>query len=249
MYKIRYKSFVAFLFFMFFATPILNPYIEGSSVYVYWFIPFLDIHFVNYLYSSIRSLVLSKRTIFLYFALIVVGLLLKKPKLFLELLFIFETVLYCNYAYKNKCLKHLYFWVNVNIFIAILQFVLYYINPSYSYAIGPTNVAKIIWGSFAKQTSTNFFPDLLPIVKVSGWSTEAGFFNSLVIATYFIYKYVNLNHKKSYRQNFLFLIGFVISISKVSLLPLLVIPIIYFKKYIDKIPLWGGSCLSLYVDF
>ena len=243
MNKDRYKRIIAILFFFFFMTPILSPRIGNSTLYLHWIIPFLDMDFLK----EIISIKMKKSQLIIISVLVLACIVLSKLKLALEIVLIIESVLYIKYCYKNNNLKYLYWGMNINIIIAIIQFIVYYISPDLARAIGPSNVSKIIWGSHATATFTNMFPNAIGIVKVSGWSREAGFFNSLIIITALVYIFVDKKTRKSKLQYILFLIGFLLSLSKVSILPILIIPIILLKKYVDKIPYILGIIIILVV--
>lgn len=243
MNKDRYKKIIAILFFFFFMTPILSPSIGSSTLYIHWFIPFLDIDFLKEVIATKRK----KKEVIGISILILGCIILTKIKLALEIILIIESLLYIKYCYKNDNFKYLYWGMNINIVIAIVQFVIYYISPDLARAIGPSSVSKIIWGSHATASFTNMFPNEFGIVKVSGWSREAGFFNSLIIITTLVYIFVDKKTKKSKLQYILFLIGFLISLSKVSILPILIVPIIVLKKYINKIPYVIGIVIILAV--
>lgn len=88
------------------------------------------------------------------------------------------------------------------------------------------------------------FP-IFGIVRVSGWSREAGFFNSLIIIVALVYHYADKKVKKRKVQYILFLIAFIISFSKVSFLSIAIILVIKLKKYIDKIPFFIGIAIII----
>ncbi len=243
MNKDKYKKIIAILFFFFFMTPILSPSIGNSTIYIHWIIPFLDIDFLK---ETISAKV-KKEQVIVIAILILACVILTKFKLALEIILLIESILYVRYCYKNNNLKYLYWGMNINIVIAIIQFMLYYISPDLARLLGPGNVSKMIWESHATATFTNMFPNEFGIVRVSGWSREAGFFNALIIITTLVYSYIDKKTKKSKWQYILFLIGFLMSLSKVSVLPLLVVPIIKLKKYFDKIPYIVGIIVILTV--
>lgn len=226
----KYSQIIAILFFIFFATPIFSPEFHGSTIYIHLFIPLLDISFLKYIITT----KINKKWIIGFGIFAIVSIFMMQIKLLIEAILIIEIVLYLIYCKKKKFFKYLYWGVNFNIIIAIAQFILYYISPDLARIIGPGNIAKMIWGEHATLTFTNIFPNSLGIVRVSGWSREAGFFNSLIIITFIVYRYIDKGNKKW--QYILFIIAFAISLSKVSLLAIIIIPIIKLRKYINKIP-------------
>jgi glycosyltransferase involved in cell wall biosynthesis len=209
-------------------------------------IALLDLEFVKYIFEVTKHILKEKKII--SFGVIVLIFLVAsgKIKIILQTAFLIESIMYLIYAYRNKLLKYLYFGVNLNIGIAILQFIYYYIRPEIAYMIGPTNIANIIWGKYATETYTNFSQNFLGIVRVSGWSREAGFFNSLIIATLLVYHYVDDITEKTKNQYIAFFIAFIISLSKISLIPLAMIPVIWLRKYLNKIPYIIGIAFVIF---
>lgn len=228
--KFKYKNFVAILFFIFFATPILSPSINGNTIYLHWFIPLLDFKFVQ----SIIKMKMKKKYLYQFLLLIMCMALFGKIMIIIKILFLVETILYLFYCRDNKTFSYLYLGVNINIIIGVIQFILYYISPSLSYIIGPTNIAKMIWGEYATITYTNFF-EIFRLVRVSGWSREAGFFASLITISFIIY-IKDKEQKKGIIQYIFFTIGYAISFSKSSFIMIIMLFILLFEKQLRKIP-------------
>ena len=228
--KFKYKNFVAILFFIFFATPILSPSINGNTIYLHWFIPLLDFKFVQ----SIIKMKMKKKYLYQFLLLIMCMALFGEIMIIIKILFLVETILYLFYCRDNKTFSYLYLGVNVNIIIGVIQFILYYISPSLSYIIGPTNIAKMIWGEYATITYTNFF-EIFRLVRVSGWSREAGFFASLITISFIIY-IKDKEQKKGIIQYIFFAIGYAISFSKSSFIMIIMLFILLFEKQLRKIP-------------
>lgn len=228
--KFKYKNFVAILFFIFFATPILSPSINGNTIYLHWFIPLLDFKFVQ----SIIKMKMKKKYLYQFLLLIMCMALFGEIMIIIKILFLVETILYLFYCRDNKTFSYLYLGVNINIIIGVIQFILYYISPSLSYIIGPTNIAKMIWGEYATITYTNFF-EIFRLVRVSGWSREAGFFASLITISFIIY-IKDKEQKKGIIQYIFFAIGYAISFSKSSFIMIIMLFILLFEKQLRKIP-------------
>lgn len=226
----NYSKIIAVLFYIFFTTPIFSPEFNGSTIYIHILLPLMDINFIKFVINIKHK----KKWIIAFGIFIIACIGMKQIKLLIEAILIIEILYYLFYCNKNNFSKYLYWGMNFNIGISILQFVLYYISPDLARLIGPGNIAKLIWREHATLTFTNMFPIAFGIIRVSGWSREAGFFNSLIIMAFIIYRYVDKGKKKL--QYLMFAIGFVISLSKVSLVALIVIPIIKLRKYINKIP-------------
>lgn len=228
--RIKYENIIAILFFLFFTTPILSPSIAGFTIYIHWIIPLLDFKFIKE--------ILSIRLKFIYICIITIMLILfiflGKLITVIKILLLVETLLYMFYCKKNRTIKYLYWGINFNIIVAIFQFILAYINPNLAYLIGPTNISKLIWGEYATQTFTNFYP-IFKLIRVSGWSREAGFFASLIIISFISY-IEDKEQNKNIVQILLFIIGYIISFSKASLILIPILIVIGLKNYLKKIP-------------
>lgn len=228
----NYKKILAILYFILFTTPILSPNVGfRNTIYLYWFIPLFDIDFLKFV-IKIRP---SKRLFILMISSLIIFLLLREFSTILKLGLLAETILYLFYTYKMKYLKYFFWGINLNVAIASLQFVTYYINPDIATFLGPSNIAKLVWGDHATLTFTNMFTEF-GIVKVSGWSREHGFFNALMMMSFLLYYYFDFENKNKY-QYFVFVLGFIMSISKNSILILFIPIAILIKKYLNKIPI------------
>lgn len=221
---------IAIIFFLFFTTPILSPSFFGMTLYIHWFIPLFDLDFIKYVFS----IKLNKQQKISAIISIFVIIILLKYKFAIEMIFLVETLLYIVYAYKNSFLKYFFIGINFNILIASIQFISYYFDPNLAIFLGPTNIANLIWGNHATATFTNMFTQF-GLVKVAGWSREHGFFNALMIMSFLLYHYVDLGDKKKY-QYILIILGFIMSISKNSILIIFVLLLIPLRKYFNKIP-------------
>lgn len=229
-----YESMLAFAFFFFFMSPILSPAVGNNTIYLFWFIPLLDIFFVV---KTVRSMFTRVEKDLLLAILIICMVLVLYLKVFTVVKFIFcvISILYLNHIENEGKFKFFYLGININIIIAILQQVLYYINPAWSIALGPTAVSKALWGGHATLTNTNFYPIFdWGMIRTCGWSREAGFFAALLNLC--IVYYLFGGDKKTKLQSSLFFGGFVCSFSKMSLLLVPILMVLLMKKYINKIP-------------
>lgn len=139
MKKTVYKNGIALLFYIFFTTPILSPSIGGLTIYLHWLIPLLDIDFLK----EILRFKIKKSQLFIVGIFIVACIILKRWKVALDVILLIETLLYLLYSYKNGTFKYLYWGVNFNIVIAIIQFILYYcVSPSAALSIAPRKCCK-----------------------------------------------------------------------------------------------------------
>lgn len=235
-----YKKVLSILYFIFFTTPIFSPSIGfRNTIYIYWFIPLFDWSFIKF----VLNIRLSKKQIFIMIISVILLFLLGEFSILLKFGFLAETLLYLFYSYRNKYLKYFFWGINLNVVVAFIQFVTYYINPDIAIFLGPSNIANLIWGDYSTLTFTNMFTEF-GIVKVSGWSREHGFFNALMMTSFLLYHYFEFENKNKY-QYIAIVIGFIMSISKNSILILFIPLVILLRKYINRIPL--PVCIMLII--
>lgn len=238
-----YQKLVAILFFLFFSCPVFSPSIFGLTLYLYYFIPFLDFEFDKYCIHNIFKQLKSRKLLFSIVILLFFSIIFGHIVFAIELLLLIFLVIYLIYIYKKDGFKYLYIFMNINIIIGIVQFVSYYCFPDLLDVLNPTYIANFILGPYATGTYNNLYPSTLSIVRVSGLSREAGFFASLIFVSFLCYNFTYRKSKKKcsyYLQNLFFIIGFIISFSKVSIL---VIPAYFVLKYRNAINLIKTSIL------
>lgn len=189
---------------MFFTCVILNPQVNGITLYIYLVIPFLDPEFSRFLASTAR------RWAGPLFIAAVSALTL--PSAAVRVLSIAICIGYLMYTMERR-ISYLHPWMIVNVLFAIVQFAMYYIDHDLAMQLGPTNLAELVWGSYATSTYTNFF-EVFYFARVSGFSREAGFFSSLLVASFLLYLLSDSPNKKVIA---IYLIGLFISFSKSSM--------------------------------
>jgi len=238
--KSTYISAIFFLFSFFFVSPVISPQVNGYAVYINWFIPFIDYYFICYLLKKAKKI---KRPV-LYALLLFVGMAVLRGKLVsaFKIATIIYSVIYLQYAYMAVGFRQMYTAFNLNILLAVVQFVVYLKNPALAYLIGPENIASLIWGSENILGNTNFYPIFFNIPRVCGLSREAGFFASLLSSVVIVYLFDN-KVKKNKVQIILFFIAYFISFSKMSILLPLILIILKFRKIINEIPLGTGFAI------
>lgn len=139
----------------------------------------------------------------------------------------------------------------LSIFVAIVQFVLYYTMPELSIILGPQSISEFIWGEYATITNTNFYEAISGITRVSGLSREAGFFASLLNCV-ILYHYLESKTKGvkiSWTYILFWLVAYVISFSKMSLLIIPMLIIIALKRQINSIPAFTILLLFYFFQF
>lgn len=235
-----------FLFFLFFVSPALSPALGGKTVYLYWLVALLDGQFIKFLYRNIKRKQ-NNRYILAMAAILLLCIGYGRFFIAIKACSIFLCIAYLSYAQRKYVFKYLYIAMNINIIIAALQFILFYVNRDMAYTIGPTNISKLIWGKHATETYTNMYSIWgNELIRVSGLSREAGFFATLLTIVFFCYIYDD-SVKKSKKQYAIFIGGFAISFSKASLMVLPMFLVFKFSKYINKIPRYGMDIIYLVV--
>ncbi|MCX4173962.1 MULTISPECIES: hypothetical protein [Paraburkholderia] len=200
-----YSRLISALFYMFFTCVILNPQVNGITLYFYLLIPFLDPEFARFLSGTARRWAGP-----LLIAVVASGL--TSPSAAVRVLSIAICIGYLMYTAERR-ISYLHPWMVINILFAIVQFAMYYIDRDFAMQLGPTNLAKLIWGNYATSTYTNFF-EVFYFARVSGFSREAGFFSSLLVTSFIVYLLSDSPNKKIIA---IYLIGLFISFSKSSM--------------------------------
>jgi hypothetical protein len=190
---------------MFFTCVILNPHANGITFYFYLVIPFLDPEFPRFLAGTVRR----------WGGPLLIALAagaLNSPSAAVRVLSIAVCIGYLMYTAERR-ISYLHPWMAINILFAIVQFAMFYIDHDFALLLGPTNLSELIWGEYATTTYTNFF-EVFYFARVSGFSREAGFFSSLLVASFILYLFSDSPNKKMIA---LYLIGLFISFSKSSM--------------------------------
>lgn len=234
------SSLVAILFFFFFASVIFSPAIKGKTIYLYWFIPFFDVRFVQFLVQWCWKKI-NINWIIVFLLICFFTLASGNWFMIVKLLSIFLCVQYLQYAYENELFHYFYYGLNINVFVGIIQFIVYYVDREHVDLVGPKYLANLIWGEYATDSFSNIFPAVSQLVRVCGWTREAGFFASYIIVG-FIY-YCFFDKRKSFFQTIIFIVAFGITFSKMSILVVPIILIVLFKDYINRIPLILGAII------
>jgi hypothetical protein len=200
-----YSRLISALFYMFFTCVILNPQVDGTTLYFYLVIPFLDPEFSRFLSGTVRRWAGP-------LLIAVAASALTSPSGAVRVLSIAICIGYLMYTTERR-ISYLHPWMVINVLFAIVQFAMYYIDHDMAYLIGPTNLSQLIWGDYATSTYTNFF-EVFYFARVSGFSREAGFFSSLLVTSFIMYLFSDSPNKKVIA---IYLIGLFISFSKSSM--------------------------------
>jgi hypothetical protein len=213
-----YAKVISMLFYMFFTCVVFNPQISGVTIYLYVMLPLLDPGFISYLSATFRRWAVP-------LGLTIIICLLSSPMVAAKVVSVAICVGYLAYTFSKR-IDYLHFWMGVNILFGIAQFVLYYVDYDLSVQLGPDAVSQMLWGASATQTNTNFY-EILYFARVCGFSREAGFFASLLVASLALY--LMKDGPKSKKMITLYCIGLVISFSKASLV-LVIFALFYYMR-------------------
>lgn len=204
-----------------------NPSVNGLTLYLWFPLMCLDKDFIIALVQKINL-----RICILYLAFIFCCLISFKIGLAVKVTILFLGVTYLVLI-GNRILKKIYICFLISAFFCIIQFITYFYSPELAYQLGPGSIGEFIWGEYATLTYTNQYVVFL-FPRMSGLSREAGFFVSLLFIVFLIrVRYGKL----TLIEKMIFLLGFLFSLSKVSLL-IFIIPIVFLvKNIINKIPI------------
>lgn len=226
-----YSKIISHLFFLTLTCTVLSPFIGGSTLYFYVLFPLLDPEYFRYL-----GRVIKPRDGMIFFTFVVaVAAASSSLGLAARILSIAIIVSYSFFAYDRK-MFYLYGYMIFNVIWGLFQFTFSYVDPGMAYTIGPTNISTLIWGSLAGPSFTNFY-EIFLLKRVSGLSREAGFFASLLSTTFAIAIFDrNLDGRRKWLYVFL-AAGFMISLSKMSMVIVLMIPVFFFRRVLSKVNL------------
>ncbi|RQR48772.1 hypothetical protein DIE19_32710 [Burkholderia sp. Bp9126] len=209
-----YVRTISMLFYLFFTCVIFNPQVSGVTIYLYTILPFLDPGFSAFLISTLRRWIVPV-------GMAITVCLLSNPMVAAKIVSIAVCVSYLMYTILRR-IEYLHLWMAINVLFGLAQFALYYADFGLSVQLGPDEVSKMLWGGSATQTNTNYY-EILYFARVSGFSREAGFFASLLSASFVLYLYQRGRNKWVLMLYFL---GLVISLSKASFV-LLIFALLY----------------------
>lgn len=219
-----YSKAISMLFYMFFTCVVFNPQVSGVTIYLYVILPFLDPGFSAFLISTARRWSVP-------LGIAIVACLLSTPMAVAKIIAIAVCLGYLMYTIAKK-IDYLHLWMAINILFGVAQFILYYADYSLSVQLGPNAVSQMLWGAAATQTNTNFY-EILYFARVSGFSREAGFFASLLSASFVLYLLQGKPRGK--KMMILYCIGLFISFSKASFVLLIFAFLAYMRRQLRAI--------------
>ena len=216
------------VFFFFFVAQIFSPYIGGVTLYIEPVVALMNPRFIKWIISGrvpIRPLSVGV-LLFGLSAILDMGLI---PKIASGVI----SIMYLCYSYESKTF-YLIRYVILSTIFALLQFIFLYINPSISMLIGPQALSELVWGQYATPSFSNFY-SILGITRVSGLSRESGFFASLIVSTAALIL-VDSSLKIGKTKKSILAVGWLISLSKMSLLGIIIYFAVKARRVIDVVP-------------
>lgn len=216
------------LFYFFFVNTIFSLYISGFAFWLFILFPFLDMAFLN---KELKYV--NKRLFLLLVYFFIISAITLSPVFVLKVVFSYISVRYVLYTIKYGVFYFHYFIV-LNVVVAIVQYVCFsYLGIK---LLDPTLIAQGLYGEYALTTGDTFAPGFILEYRVSGLSREPAFFSSLLLVGYIVL----LKQKELYaRRLFYFfssfyIVGVVLSFSKITLAISLVLPILYLARNVTE---------------
>lgn len=237
------EKIIAFLFSVFFVAQILSPSINEKTIYLEVILMIIN----PYFWRWIMPIKITFNKVCILILLLIISVL-GYPMTALKISINIFSATALMYLWERK-IWFIEYIVYVSIFVALLQLSLMAIDFELAMMLGPSNISKSIWGNFATPTNTNLYDALgIGIPRASGLSREAGFLASLLVAVITHKIIIGSNSKFA---NLMYLIGYVVSFSKMSLVLFFSWLITKINKYVNKIHfvLWLAIFLLLMLMF
>lgn len=222
------------LFFCFFTIQILSPMINGKTIYLDVVIALLNPCFWVWLFGKFEFRLNYFFSLLAFAVFCICGHAEAAIKFFLIAI---EVCCLLYLDLKNMWYIKIYFVISCA-FLILQQIFLVY-SPEVSVLLGPTNIASLVWGDYASATFTNFYDVFeFGLPRTSGLSREAGFFASLM-AMIFLNDYCAKKYdgkKMNFKHKILYIISYIGSFSKVSLVLPLQVLLLHVARYVRCIP-------------
>ena len=250
--KRKIETILAYLFFLFFVVEILSPMIQNRAFYLEYVIAFINPFFWCWLSEK----KLSYRMVccgVCIIAIVAIG----HPWSAIKIILAIFGAVYLAYLWERHLWK-LNVFLFASIAVALVQLALYFYDRSLAIAIGPSVIARAVWGSYAMSTYTNFYPIFgTDFPRVAGLGREAGFLASLIVsASWLLYLRVKSSSEKNITvKGVMYFLGYIASFSKTSFSILGVWTVHKFRRWIDMVPaglvvfLWVAGCVTFFTLF
>ena len=228
------EKILANVFCFFFVVQILSPMVTGKTIYI---------DFLLAVFNPFFLLWISKYRISMDYIVIILLLgfigVLGHPMTSMKIVFTLIEVMYLFYIYDRR-LWYIHYYIQISILVAAIQIYGLLFDPNISLLLSPENLSHMVWGAYATPTNSNFYAlveDGIP--HVSGLSREAGFMASLLLAGIYIeYLFSKEGYwSTSKLAKVFYIIGYVISFTKMSFLIAPVYIIHRLRGVINMMPL------------
>lgn len=221
------ESVFAFLFAVFFVAQIISPSINSRTIYLEIVLMVVNPYFWRWL-MPLRWTYSKMIIVISLIGIIALGHAVTALKVSMNifsataLLYLWDRKLW----YINRI-------IYISILMAFMQLILMAIDVNLAFMIGPQNISNSLWGSFATQTNTNIYDAMgIGIPRAAGLSREAGFLASLIVVAIIHRMLIN---SKSKCAKLFYLVGYIVSFSKMSLVLIPACLVVKLSKYINKI--------------
>ena len=218
------------LFYLFFCAQILSPQVGTVTIYLENVIALANPFFLSWVAKRCTN-----QHLWMLFLAIGLCVVMCDYVLIPKVIVFAISIAYIVYS-RERQLFYLFRYVGLSTLFAIAQFALLFVDPSLAVAIGPTNIAETVWGNYATGTFTNYYA-VFALVRVGGLSREGGFFATLILNCILIY-IIDRRERgyKSITVQVILFIGFVLSLSKMSLVLIPAWLVIKYRRWFDRIP-------------
>lgn len=226
-------------FYLFFIAQILSPYISGSTIYIEVIVALIHPRFWRW----VLGISVPPRVV-VSLAVLMGVLAFSGAANVVKVVSTIVTVLYLAFTWEDRRFL-LFRYLAISVAWGVAQFVLIGSNPDAALAIGPGAISEAIWGDYATPTYTNFFAVIGDDVRISGLSREGGFLAALIVASAAV---LVLRARMEYltsrvrRVSFVvcavvLVVGFLLSISKISFVIVIVLALVLLRRHVDRIPM------------
>lgn len=224
----KFRSLLHWIICLTFIAAPLNPYVGGITVYLWLPLSLLDFRF----WKRARTYQLSGHAIWTFLAAATWLLLIGQYGLLAKLCALTYGVFY--FIKNDEVLTRKLFAVGlISAAVAVVQFAVYLISPAAAYVIGPTSLSQFLWRNLATPTFTNQFA-VYGLPRMSGLSREAGFFATTLATT--ILLWTTLEGPKARWQKGLLGLAVLFSVSKATLMLLLLPLLLQWRQWLDRVP-------------
>ncbi len=236
----------AFLFALFFVAQILSPSINHKTIYLEWLVMAVNPYFWRWL----LPVKINERKIYICLLLMMIGIL-GHPLTAMKIVMNIYSAMALVYLWRKR-IWYINFFIYISILVSVLQLAFFAVDVNLAMMIGPQNISSLVWGSYATETFTNLYDAMgIGIPRASGLSREAGFLASL-LAVAILHRIIDqYTEKSSLLTRFVYVVGYITSFSKMSLVIVPAYIVTKLSRYINKVfsVFWIGLFFVLMLIF